>query len=269
MESIKSSFYTSKSKLLFNQLWLPNTDDFSQLTSATLRGFSCKNNISSRAYISSKFKMHKKLSSKLNKKIIIHNANNNNMIASRKIRIFPNHQYIDKFNISIGANRYIYNKTVSIMNETYRKSKAKFDLLAKKGCIFFDKNKKQCCKSINDKYFCIKHKKSKLDYGLSLSLKHWRDIVMCKNANLPEHEKWLIGATYDSRQLSIKNLLTNIKSAITNLKNGNIKHFKIDFRSKKARNQFFFLDSRELRNDGVLWPKYFNNPLKMRRETMV
>ncbi|RYX78205.1 hypothetical protein EON71_01275 [bacterium] len=92
---------------------------------------------------------------------------------------------------------------------------------------------------------------------------------MCKNDDLPLNEKWLVGATYDSRQLSIKNLLTNIKSAISNLKNGNIKHFKINFRSKKARNQFFFLDSRELRDDGVLWPRHFNKPLKMRKGCFV
>ncbi|RYX78206.1 hypothetical protein EON71_01280 [bacterium] len=151
MKPTKSPFYNQKTSTLFDNLWFPTSDNFHQLKSTILRGFSKKNNVTSKIYLSKH--AYKKSANKLRNKFPTNNFDDN-MVASRKIRIFPDYEYIKRFNVSIGANRYMYNKTVAAINETYGKAKKHFDELKKSGCIFIDKTKKQCCKPINNTYFC-------------------------------------------------------------------------------------------------------------------
>ena len=54
---------------------------------------------------------------------------------------------------------------------------------------------------------------------------------------------------YDTRQLAIKTAIANMKSCITNLKNGNIKTFHIKQKSKYFRRQFFHVDHRALKQE--------------------
>ncbi len=57
-------------------------------------------------------------------------------------------------------------------------------------------------------------------------------------------EPWYTEIPYDSKSLAVQQCTTAYKSALTNLKNGNIDHFDIGFLNKKQTNQIFFVDSR-------------------------
>ena len=60
-----------------------------------------------------------------------------------------------------------------------------------------------------------------------------------------EHvEPWHADIPYDTRSLSVKQCITSYKSALTNLKNGNIENFDISFLSKRLTNQVFYVDTR-------------------------
>jgi len=95
------------------------------------------------------------------------------MIYSRKIRFYPTSEQKKHFNKFFGASRYLYNKTISLFNN----------------------------KEINQK--------------LSLSLPKIRPLVMKNNKDIKDDdiEAWLKDIPYDTRQLSIKNALSSLKSS--------------------------------------------------------
>ena len=71
---------------------------------------------------------------------------------------------------------------------------------------------------------------------------------MKKNADYLDSptEKWLIDVPYDTRQYGIRSAVSNIKSCISNKKNGNIANFNIGYKSKKDNKQMCIFDKRTL-----------------------
>ena len=128
-----------------------------------------------------------------------------NIIYSRKIRFYPTVFQKKEFEKFFGANRYLYNKTISL----------------------FKNNEK-----------------------LSFNLASIRPLVMKNNKdlNIDDKEIWLKDIPYDTRQLSIKNALSSIKSSLQLLKNKKIKYFNHKFKSKKDNKQIFYVDHRALKN---------------------
>jgi IS605 OrfB family transposase len=210
--------------------------------------------------------------------------------VGRKIRIFPTEEQKLFFNRCLGTTRFLYNRTLAAIKEAYDKAYKAIRKQRKKGCVHMvtirpkrtkksgsktakkqplPKNvklkKEQCCGELHTKNFCVKHKKSKLKYGVPLSFQYWRNKVILGEADIPEEEKWLNEIPFDTRQLVVKNVIANFKSAITNLRNGHIKKFDLKFKSKKDRNQHFFVDYRALTDDLELWPSKFPYELKVRK----
>ncbi|BCS82708.1 putative transposase [Cotonvirus japonicus] len=200
--------------------------------------------------------------------------------ASRKIRIFPGEEHIDLFNKCFGATRYIYNKTLDAIKSLYKSNQHHLKKKAKKGCVHMvstrQTNKKsgskttktitkQCCNNLSSKYMCSKHSKRKPKIGVPLNFQYWRNLLIKSNEDLPENEKWMSEIPYDTRQLVIKNILTNYKSAITNLKNGNINSFDVKYKTRKNKNQFFFVDYRAIKEDLSLWKNKIFGALGMRK----
>ena len=62
------------------------------------------------------------------------------------------------------------------------------------------------------------------------------------------NEAWLKNIPYDTKQLSLKNALSSIKSSMSLLKNKSIKFFNHKFKSKKDKKQTFYIDHRALKN---------------------
>jgi hypothetical protein len=182
--------------------------------------------------------------------------------------------------------RFIYNRTLDSIKLLYHLARKDFSKKAKKRCIHMVNKKKtnikkgskttktgmvQCCNKLKTKYFCCKHKKMKPKYDAPLNFCYWRNNIIFPNSELRDNEKWLAEIPFDTRQLVIKNVLAAYKSAITNLKNGNIKHFETKYLSKKNHTQLFFIDYRALNDNGVLWSNKVRLSIKneKRRKTMV
>lgn len=161
-----------------------------------------------------------------------------NMNYCRKIRIYPNKKQVELFNKCIGCSRYIYNKGIhKLKNEwIFLKEKA-----SKEGCL-------KCGKELNSSLYCKKHLNLKPKINFPLTLSKLRPMLMDSDKNLNENEKWMKEIPYDTRQLVIKSLIGNIKSSISNLKNGNIKSFSMDYKTKKDIKQVFFVNKKTIQN---------------------
>ncbi len=129
--------------------------------------------------------------------------------------------------------------------------------LAKSGCIYMKRKKiikseHQCCNTIDEssKYFCKKHKKSKVNYDIDNSFITLRNKIICSNKDISDNKNWLKEIPYDTRQLAVKDFVTALKASISNYKNGNINSFKMNFKSKrKMQSQIFHIDKRAINKD--------------------
>ena len=84
-----------------------------------------------------------------------------------------------------------------------------------------------------------KNPTTKLDH---LSL---RNNTMLSNEQLDlegyKHQRWLTDVPYDTRDLVLKQLASNFRTNFTLLRNGNIKHFEMKFKTRKNPYQIFFV----------------------------
>ena len=178
---------------------------------------------------------------------------------SKKIRIFPTTDLKNLFNQFFGASRYIYNKAVKYLNNQYENQKTNYINKAKNGCVYDIIKKlkdgnietiitRQCRSCLLNKksWLCEKHKKKKIKWDLDLSFITLRNKIIKKKSEISEDESWLKNIPYDTRQLILKNVIGAFKSAITNLKRGNISKFHINYSTRKNINQFFHAEKRSI-----------------------
>ena len=115
------------------------------------------------------------------------------------------------------------------------------------GCVYLGENKRQCCQEIDDesKYFCEEHKNTSGRYGIDIDLRDQslRKIAVRKNPDLLEHEKWLLDVQFDTRQFAVRDFMGAYKAALTNRRNGNVKNFRMGFKSKRNPTQIFHIRS--------------------------
>jgi len=167
----------------------------------------------------------------------------------KKIRFFPSKQLKILLNQFFGTSRYIYNKAVEYLNDQYITQKNKYIKDIQHGCVYLINNK-QCCNPIHkkSKFFCKKHINKKLQWNLDLNFVKLRNKLVKRNGDIKDtdDDKWLKNVPFDTRQLILKNVIGSYKSAITNKKNGNIKHFDIKYMSLKNPTQFCHLEKRSV-----------------------
>lgn len=275
-----SPFYKESSKVLFQKLWLPLQIDYPDLTTSSLNGFSNSSDVSSFTLTKpNQNPMSKNLQKIFSRSLPSLQPNTTvkeSIMSTRKIRFFPDSDQKNFFNKCFGSTRYIYNKTLEQIKKEYDASNKKLDRQAKKGCIHMIKPTKsgsktvksiakQCCQKLSTKYFCKRHEKCQFKRDFTLNFRYWRDKIIKKESELEDNENFLSEIPYDTRQLVIKNLLANYKSAISNYRNGNIKQFNLKFKSKRNQKQFINVDYRAFKEGGYLWKTRFNQPLKMRK----
>jgi len=219
------------------------------------------------------------------------------IMRSKKIRIFPDADYIKHFNKCFGASRYLYNKTIATFKDMISEIEQEYveDAITH-GCIKVTtqqvKNNKPAKKMVKQQnqgsktvkkitkqpikkiskrcglrlaglYFCEKHSKCKIKYDIPLGFRHWRSLMVKDKSNISDDEKWLLDVHFDTRQLAIKNVIGGIKSAFTNYKKGNTKEFEMKFKSRKNGRDRFYIDHRTLKPNFVLFAKKFQKPLKI------
>lgn len=284
-EKVFSPFYNKSSKKMFRKLWLAPTVDSSNSNIRFLNGFSKNSDVSSFRSMNENIPPDNKNFLKtfypLLQSLPLSTTDRENTNVTRKIRIFPSNEQILFFNKCFGTTRFIYNRFLDSVNLFYEFSKADLKKDAQEnGCIRMIKKKTQkngsktkkkkaeyyrCCDNLETRYYCKKHQKCKIPFKVPLNFVYWRNILIKKKSEVKESEKWLNEIPFDTKQLVIKNFLGGIKSAISNLKAGHIKKFKMKYKSRKNQKQFFFVDHRAISNNCVLWPRIFNHQLKMRK----
>lgn len=79
-----------------------------------------------------------------------------------------------------------------------------------------------------------------------------RKLLKYQDKHLGEHNAWLKEIPYDTRDNAIRQLASNLKTALTQIKNKTITSFSMRFKSKRNPKQSCFIDKRALR-DGVLF----------------
>lgn len=88
-----------------------------------------------------------------------------------------------------------------------------------------------------------------------------------KELVLPENEKerWLKDVPFDTRQLAIKRLSTDIKINVQKVKKNQIDKFQLKFKSKRNSNQYCFVDKRALKPLSLqIFPRRTKEPFKLR-----
>ena len=186
------------------------------------------------------------------------------IIATRKIRIKPSKDQIILFSKCFGASRYIYNKTLDYLNEIRQKQIDEINKKLTKGCIHMITTKKQCKKPLENTHFCREHSNRKVKMNLGLNFIDLRNKIIKTNKTLSDDEQWLTEIPYDTRQAVIRNLIGNYRSVFSNLRNGNINHFQMKFKSRKAPTQVFYVDHRAIKKDDQnikLFPSIIEDPL--------
>ena len=207
-----SPFWTESCRERSKKLWLPTMTDLQELD---LNSFCSSVNTSIQNLPFSQIK-----STEAQKENLQKNLSPSSLISQpssmecestmycRKIRFYPTSIQKKNLHNFFGAHRYLYNKTISYFN-----------------------NRKE-----GDTFSC--------------NLATMRPLIMKNNKDINEGdpELWLKEIPYDTRQLSIKNALSSIKSSFELLKNKVIKKFHHKFKSKKDNKQTFYVDHRALKN---------------------
>lgn len=137
--------------------------------------------------------------------------------VTRKVRIYPNQIQKTLFNKCFNAHRYFYNKAIEQFNINYN-------------------NKLKA-----DSFITVRNK------------------VLINEADLSEENNnlWMKEIPYDTRQLAVKVAVSSRNAAISNLRNGNIDHFKMRFLSKKTSNNIFYINKRALVNGHLFKQKLY------------
>lgn len=124
-----------------------------------------------------------------------------------KLRIYPNKKQKEILKHWFGTSRFIYNKTIEKINKNYEKVK---------------KRKK-------------KKKKKKVKYINQIDT---INKLIGKGRRFTRKNKWLLNTPSSVKSNSIRDAFKARKTCFTNLKRGNIKHFKLRFRRKKDGNDY-------------------------------
>ena len=156
-----------------------------------------------------------------NKKSKINKEENLFVLKTRKIRLYPTKEQKIILQKWFDGARTTYNNTVHYINTEVRAETQTIKELLNTTEL----EKKFVTKT---SYFCEKCNK------------FIKKMLICKDCNTPaipkineNLKKELEEIPSHIRQFSCKSVVTAFKSSLTNLKNGNISNFKIDFKSKK------------------------------------
>jgi len=83
-----------------------------------------------------------------------------------------------------------------------------------------------------------------------------RPLVMMSDKDCPLNMSWQCDVPYDTRQEAIKDAITAMKGCLTKLKNGQIKHFQLHFKTKKHPIQSFKVNKKALNPETfTIFPK--------------
>ena len=196
-------FWTKSSLEKSKSLWLPTKTDFVALDLISSNS-SVKNLIPNLPF--SQIQIQKMLvqnslmiSWQLSLSSPLDTTVKKNINYSRKIPIRTSKEHKTLFKKCFDTTRYFYNKAVYHSNEQYNKQKTEYE--NSKVCL----NDKCENKLLDDeKFFCKKHKKSKLKWKIDTSFINLRKEILVSDKELGDKDLWQKEVPYDTRQLAIK-----------------------------------------------------------------
>ena len=237
-------FWTLQYKELSEMLSLPTKIDLLDLDSNSLNTLSPTKEERSQLLTIKKLKVQNKNSQKtfyqsyiysLAEKWEKESINNDDIILkTRKIVIYPNKKQKEVLDEWFNTSRYLYNKALNVAKET---NNFNFQSLRNKLVNYMTTLNDQSIIDIENKINECKEKESKKEL-IELRKKLIKEIVPSIN---PLIETFELNTPKEIRASIIRKLCDNYKVAIKNLKNNNIKKFNISFRTKKQKNQYCYI----------------------------
>ncbi len=171
----------------------------------------------------------------------------NNVLKTIKVRIYPTKEQKIILKQWFGTSRYLYNKTLNYINET--KCKKNFMELRNKFVTY--------------KVF---YKICKICNNTNKTNKKIKICNFCKEESIFETKKlvnedikdWELQVPKEIRENTVRDLIKAYSTTFSNLKSGNITHFKMRFR-KKNSNQSIVINKKSIKyNNGnfIIYPKF-------------
>lgn len=151
-----------------------------------------------------------------------------------KYEIYPNKEQLEIFDKWFSVSNYVYNKTID-----YIKKGVPINFITLRNLLVSEDTKTtnteyiKIAKEIKDLKNIKTVENSDIDIEIKKKLQELKDkiknIKPVKNTNV---NKWELEVPKDIRADTVKEVCTAYKSALANLKNGNIKDFKVSYRKK-------------------------------------
>ena len=254
-------FWTKSSKEKSKRLWLPTKTDFAALDLISSNSFvtSLTPNLPFSQIQIQKMALQSSqmISWQLSLTSPLSTTGKESTRYCRKIPIYTSKEHRELFKKCFNATRYFYNKAVFHSNDQYQKQKEQFEDSTK--CLQCDVDLLE-----DQKFFCNKHKKCKLKWKIDTSFISLRNQTLVNDKDLEEKDKWQKEVPYDTRQLAIKAYAGSLKSALSNYKNGNIKHFKMSYKRKKEKKQICYINKKAI--DSLrIFKRRLKAPVRVRR----
>jgi transposase len=166
-----------------------------------------------------------------------------------KIRIIPNKLQEQFFKICAEETRIFKNKTYIEINKKIKEAKNAIKI--KKQCEFCDLKKELYDKSLRNTqqsksaFVCNEHKNKRHDYysDIKIDLKTMRKLVIIKKEATSKKKRFVETVPYATRQLAIKDAITDYKSARSNYLNRNNSHFFLKHINKNSHDSYFNINS--------------------------
>jgi len=168
------------------------------------------------------------------------------MTVTRKVRIYPSEDLKAHLEYYFGATRYVYNRAIKEINslskiyyETRKPLLEELETLDKK----------------DERYGKIKAELKAIKTNINTSAIRTKAVTTNAKIVKDSDEEWLLNVQYLTRIDASDEALKNYKTAVTNIKRGNIKHFDLKFKSKKNPKQTAYISYKALDiKNQVLFP---------------
>jgi putative transposase len=168
-------------------------------------------------------------------------------IYTRKIRVYGDDEFRKFGQMAFGSHRLVQNHIIAWIRDTEKRN------------TIYDET--------TDKWSRVETPE-KIEYTNPV---FFRERCFLSNEDLMKDEnekhRWMMGVPYDTRELAVRQLCSNFKTAFTQLGNKTIKKFYMKFRSSKNPTQIAFFNKKAFNFDTLrLCPRKLKTPLSLKRK---